>query len=99
MYYRRVAIVDGESVEPVHFVAFHPTAWMMARSLNSEGAMIEPTVAFVESGEVEKLLRKIRDALVPAPYAWDTYLFDVDERGDRDLINEIDALLGDEANG
>ena len=42
--------------------------------------------------EAEPLLRKIRGGLALAPVYWTTYLFD-------DLIREIDALLGDEANG
>ena len=90
-YYRRVEIVDGETAEPVNFVGLPPVTWMMARSLNSDGAMIEPTAAFVESDEVEELLRKIRDKLSLAPMDWDTYLFNA-------LIDEIDALLGEEAN-
>ena len=36
----------------------------------------------------EKLLRKIRDELAKDPVIWAA-----------ELINEIDALLGDEANG
>ena len=81
MYYRRVKIVDGETAEPVHFVGIFPANWP---------GYIAPTAAFVESDEVEKLLRKIRGSLALTPHAWDTYHFDA-------LIDEIDALLGDEA--
>ncbi|MCK5307189.1 MAG: hypothetical protein KAJ73_01125 [Zetaproteobacteria bacterium] len=88
MYYRRVEIVDGESVEPVQFVGFPPITFMIARDLNSDLEMIEPTAAFVESDEVEKLLRKIRAKLK------DQRLFALVT-----LSNEIDALLGEKANG
>ena len=83
--YRRVEIVDGETTEPVHYVGVHPITWM-----NADRKMIEPIVAFVESDEAEKLLRKIRDALIPVPHPWDIFVFN-------NLIREIDALLGDEA--
>ena len=77
-YYRRVEIVDGESEEAVQFVGIHPLNWP---------GYIAPTAAFVESDEVEKLLRKIRDELanITYPAIWTA-----------ELINEIDALLGDE---
>ena len=83
MHYRRVEIVDGETADPVHFVGIHPMMWP---------GYINPTAAFVESDEAEKLLRKIRGELAQAPAHWSTYHFDA-------LIDEIDALLGDEANG
>ena len=83
MYYRRVEIVDGETAEPVHFVGIYPMDWP---------SYIAPTAAFVESDEVGKLLRKIRGELARAPAHWDTYCFD-------NLIDEIDALLGETANG
>ena len=58
--------------------------------VNDDHEISEPIVAFVESDEAEKLLRKIRDALIPVPHPWDIFVFN-------NLIREIDALLGDEA--
>ena len=81
MYYRRVEIVDGETTEPAQFVGVHPLVWHRACGG-------DPTAAFVESDEMEKLLRKIRGELDYDSLFWPN-----------ELIDEIDALLGDEANG
>ena len=59
--------------------------------VNDDHEVIQPIVAFVESDKVdvmEKLLLKIREELAKDPAIWTA-----------ELINEIDALLGDEANG